>query len=257
MARLAKQSTTWSDDDDDFPDLDALVSSKKLQAQVKEPKANRKQKARSSTGETLKPATTIRRRKLGPLTDNLLLRAWTPDSTENILEETHVPQEKELSKPRRTRVELRTRNTRPAVVVPSSPADREDEYVSAQEEVTIIEDVSMFDDTFHSCASEGSEFNEEDEDDVFGAATPPRRTPAKPRLQGKNRKSSGRTKGDASSERRSAFLTEEEDESQPALNRGASRRQDSESQLSIARKGEGKANRSDKDLADTLSKLRL
>jgi hypothetical protein len=244
MARLARAPTTWSDDDDEFPDIDALVATKKSQAKKAGSTTQQKLKVPTTTQEAEKPTPAVRRRKLGPLTDNLLLRAWTPDSAEEGREERHSF--KEEAKPRRTRVELRTRNTKPAVVVPSSPADQDEEYVSAKEEVTIIEEVSMCGDSFHSCDSEGSEFSgseeEEGDDDVFGVDTPPSRPPAKPRFQTKDRKVSGRTgEGVAASKE----LGVDEDKEPP--------KHDDASSEPTRKRGEAKV----RGLADTLSKLRL
>jgi hypothetical protein len=247
MARLARAPTTWSDDDDEFPDIDALVATKKLHT-TKKAGSTTQQKPKVPTTtqaqEAEKPTPAVRRRKLGPLTDNLLLRAWTPDNAEEGREERHSF--KEEAKPRRTRVELRTRNITPAVVVPSSPADQDEEYVSAKEEVTIIEEVSMFGDSFHSCDSEGSEFSgseeEEDDDDVFGVDTPPSRPPAKPRFQTKDRKVPGRTgEGVAASKE----LGVDEDKEPP--------KHDDASSEPTRKRGEAKV----RGLADTLSKLRL
>ncbi|KAK4203588.1 SprT-like family-domain-containing protein [Triangularia verruculosa] len=119
---------------------------------------------------------TVRRRKLAPTggVSSSLLRAWTPeDSVERELKPKKKVQkpvveeeEEEDEKPRRTRVELRTKKTKVSALresLESKPED-EQEYVSAREEVSIIEDVSMFDDTFHSCESE-EEQQEEDHDD--------------------------------------------------------------------------------------------
>jgi hypothetical protein len=258
MARLARAPTTWSDDDDEFPDIDALVATKKLHT-TKKAGSTTQQKPKVPTTtqaqEAEKPTPAVRRRKLGPLTDNLLLRAWTPDNAEEGREERHSF--KEEAKPRRTRVELRTRNITPAVVVPSSPADQDEEYVSAKEEVTIIEEVSMFGDSFHSCDSDGSEFSgsdeeEDDDDDVFGVDTPPSRPPAKPRFQTKDRKVPGRTGGGVAGSRKLEVDEDKEDKPRRVSAREAPKNDDSSSEPARKR-GEGKV----KGLADTLSKLRL
>ncbi|KAK4149105.1 SprT-like family-domain-containing protein [Chaetomidium leptoderma] len=261
LAKLAKPPTAWSDDDGEFPDIDALVNSKKPPTEKDASKARQNAKGRPKTEEPANPPATVRRRKLGPLTDNLLLRAWAPDSAGGDWDEKHSLQEKS-AKPRRTRVELRTRNTKPAVVIPSSPADQDEEYVSAQEEVTIIEEVSMFDDdTFHSCGSEDSEFSgredAEEDDEEFSADYPPMRPPAKPRSQAKDRKRTGRTSEDAPGRNNFKVGGEEEDNSPSTLNRESSACQDPASKPARQQKREGKAKKADKDLADTLSKLRL
>lgn len=214
MARLARSRRDWSDDDDDddeFPDIGTLVRNRKLQAQENASPAG--MEVRSGTEEGAKPeisarpATVVRRRKLGQLSDNLLLRAWTPEIAGG---GHHQTREKEKMEPQRRQTEANTRTTRLAAVNPPSPGEQEEDYVSAKEEITIIE-VSIADDTFHSCGSEGagddddlekpeddsdleesedSEFEGteslgSDGDDDFLADSPPRRPAAKPRIQPK------------------------------------------------------------------------
>jgi hypothetical protein len=254
MARLARAPTTWSDHDDEFLDIDALVATKKLQTKKAGPTTQRKPKAPAKAQEVEKPTTAVRRRKLGPLTDNLLLRAWTPDSAEEDREEKHSF--KEDVKPRRTRVELRTRNIKPAVAVPSSPVDPDEEYVSAKEEVTIIEEVSMFGDSFHSCDSEGSEFSgsdEDDDDDVFGVDTPPSRAPAKPRFQTKDKKVPARTGEGVTSSKEFGRQEDNDDRPRQVSAREPPKDEDAASDMPARKRAEGKV----KGLADTLSKLRL
>ncbi|KAK4034534.1 SprT-like family-domain-containing protein [Parachaetomium inaequale] len=259
MARLAKPRATRSDDDDDeFPDIDALVSRKKLQAEDDAPKARRKATGPLRTGDATKPPTTVRRRKLGPLSDNLLLRAWTPDSAEEDREGGYSRRENESSEPRRTRVELRTRKSKPTAVLPSSPLNQDEEYVSAQEEVTIIEDVSVFDDTFHSCNSEDSAFSgsedAEEEDEDFLADSPPRRPPAKSMFRLMDKKQLERNSEDAA-----ANCTESKgkEEDRYRSKRELSTGNDPWSKPAGAVKGEKKTKKGDKDLADSMSKLRL
>ena len=259
MARLAKSSISWSDDDDDeFPDIGALVGRKQLQVQEDASATRSKAKGRKKTEEPAKSAPAVRRRKLGPLTDNLLLRAWTPDSVGDRKEEKRSLNERQATIPRRARVELRTRSTKPAAAIPPSPADEEEEYVSAQEEVTIIEEVSMFDDTFHSCDSEGSEFSghedSEEGDGDFFADSPPRKASTKPRIQVKPRKRPGQHSEDATSRDDFDVL---EDEEAAELDRLPKKAQDSLSMPATGLKGVGKLGKPGKDLADTMSRLRL
>ncbi|KAK4231940.1 SprT-like family-domain-containing protein [Podospora fimiseda] len=198
----------WSDDDsddDEFPDLANLVPKKAETKTEKEKESN------------AAPTTAVRRRKLGSIPDNKsLLRAWTPEdgeekevktSSQRKKEEVTGPQKlKKEGTLRKDRVELRTRKSKSASVSPPSPKDdqdwEEEEFLSAQEEVeiSIIEDVSLADDSFHSCESEGTETGdlggdgseeEEDEDDSEDddfyedlEDTPPRPS-TKSRIQGK------------------------------------------------------------------------
>lgn len=255
MARLAKSSTSWSDDDEDeFPDIGALVGRKQLQDQEDASTTQSKTKGRKKTDEATKPAPAVRRRKLGPLTDNLLLRAWTPDNAGERKEEKRSFNERQATIPRRARVELRTRSTKPATAIPSSPADEDEEYVSAQEEVSIIEEVSMFDDTFHSCDSEGSEFSgledSEEGDEDFFADSPPRKTSTKPRIQVRNRKRSGQG-GEAETSREAFDVLEDEEGNKPD-------RPPKKTQDDLPRPARGrKLGKPGKDLADTMSRLRL
>lgn len=257
MARLARPATVWSDDDDDdeFPDIGVLVRRKKTQAQDN-PSHSATETGERPGGdeEPKKPATGIRRRKLGPLSDNLLLRAWTPDSTED---ERQRCRDKENVEPRRTRVELRARKATPAAVTPPSPEDQENDFVSAREEVSIVEEVSIADDTFHSCESEGSEFQDSDSeyrgsddesDDIFGSS-PPRRPPAKPRIQLREKK-------------HSALDAEDRRCREPTtINQGrglAPKGPIPESKPAKTRTGREKAKKEEgKGLADTLSRLQL
>ena len=245
MARLAKSSTARSDhsDDDEFPDLDALVSRKKSQDREDAP-----------------TKTTIRRRKLGPLTDNLLLKAWTPGHPRKSTEERHSLEEREATKPRRARVELRTRNTKPVAVIASSPAGQDEEYVSAKEEITLIEEVSIIDDTFHSCDSDGSASSEfeDKEDEDFLADFLPRRLTIKPSLRGKDSKLPGRARGEA--EGRDDFqvkVDQEEDRPQREANPGRSISQPPASKPSARRKETRKPKHADEELTNTLSGLCL
>ena len=51
MARLARAPTTWNDDDDEFPDIDALVATKKSQT-TKKAGSTTQQKPRGTQNDT-------------------------------------------------------------------------------------------------------------------------------------------------------------------------------------------------------------
>ncbi|KAK4247156.1 SprT-like family-domain-containing protein [Corynascus novoguineensis] len=262
MARVARPRTIWSDDDDaEFPDINALVARRKVQPQNNEPKARRILKETPRAKEPATTAKTVRRRKLAPLTDNLLMRAWTPDSAEADSENDGTSLEKDFFAPRRTRVELRTRNTKPTVVMPPSPSNDEEEYVSAQEEITIIEDVSMFDDTFHSCNSDDSEFlvdgDTEEENESVPAGSPPRRPRARPSFQGKDKKRpTGPVKNRLASQL-SEFEGIEEENRQLATKRQASTQRGSTLKQKKGANAVGITKEGNKDLIDSMSKLLL
>ncbi|KAK3899489.1 SprT-like family-domain-containing protein [Staphylotrichum tortipilum] len=254
MTRTAKPSTIWSDDGDEFPDLDALISRKKTTTQVqarKDAQTPRPKPAPCQMVDGLAAPATVRRRKLGPLTDNLLLRAWKPDSEAEEGEENRpLFQEEEVTRPRRARIELRTRTVKPAVIVPSSPAGQDETYVSAREEVTVIEEASIFDDTFHSCGSEGSEFDiheDDEEDEDFVAEYIPRAPATKPQARPQVNKRAGCVNRKTAPSNPPEEEDDEDDEPRlPARRRPAARKAAQDA-------AEEKA----KDLADTLSQLRL
>ncbi|KAH6847402.1 SprT-like family-domain-containing protein [Chaetomium sp. MPI-CAGE-AT-0009] len=257
MARLAK-STIWSDDDE-FPDIDALVSGKKPRTQKDAPKSRQKTSGLLRMETPAKPAVTVARRKLGPLTDNLLLRAWTPESAEDDGEGRGSDRETENMEPRRTRVELRARRTRAAAAPASSPL-QDEEYVSAQEEVTVIEDISAFDGTFHSCYSEGSDYSDSEEaeqDRKSQLKPPPARLPVKPMLRVADDKRPGRPREDATNNY--CYTREEEENRNQSEPDGESsmRRHGAASKTAKEQKGGRKRNKTAKDLADSMSKLRL
>ncbi|GAB1317634.1 HMG box-containing protein [Madurella fahalii] len=168
MVRLAKSITDWGDDEDEaeFPDIFSPVRKKREQSKQAATTVRLETNKTLRLEKSAKPATAVRKRRLGPLSDNLLLRAWTPESAED---EKNRCREKENSEPRRTRVKLRPRKAKQSITTPYSPEDKEEECISAQEEAA-VDDTSLFDATFHSCASEGSELNEseyeEEEDDA-------------------------------------------------------------------------------------------
>lgn len=270
MARLAKSTTIWSDDDE-FPDIDGLVNGKKPGSLKNASKSRQNQNRPLKVEEPTKPASTVRRRKLGPLTDNLLLRAWIPDNAEDDGERRNLGRKRENIEPRRTRVELRTRKSKPAAALASSPL-QDEEYVSAQEEVTIIEDVSMFDGTFHSCnseASEGSEGSESlegseysgsesvDEEETSEGNPPPTRLRVKPMLRKADKKPPRRTNEDTINDY-CAPPKDEESRNRPGSDgRPSTRRHDAASKPERPQKGETKTQKATKELADSMAKLRL
>jgi hypothetical protein len=263
MVRLAKpQATAWNDDDDEFPEIGALVNNNK-KSQQKSNAFPIRARAKDNGDETPKPPATVRRRKLQPLTDNLLLGAWTPGGAEDDGPERHASQRQTDTKPRRARVELRTRSVKTTATIPSSPAEQDEEYVSAKEEVTFIEEASVLDDTFHSCDSDDSDFevyedNEEsEEDEDFIAQVLSGKRPARTGSETRSRRPPVRN--------RKAGIggqgPEEKDE-EDVKTRRPSGWEAPEPLISAPRTGrksntEGKAKRRGKDIADTMSKLRL
>ncbi|KAH6615722.1 SprT-like family-domain-containing protein [Chaetomium sp. MPI-SDFR-AT-0129] len=256
-------------DDDEFEDIDVPARTRKPRTQDDAPKRRLKERHQPDSGENIIPPFTVRRRKLGALTDNLLLQAWTPrNAGEEWETESLPPRTNTDTRPRRTRVELRTRTTKPAVTLPSSPLDKDEEFVSAKEEVTIIEDVSLFDDTFHSCNSEGPEFGSstekekeaeedeedepEDDDDDFVPDSPPRNA-AKPKVRGLGKRQPKPSSVDIFGDDSLDDESEDDEDDEPYIRSSktrALRRQNTQSRPELRVKGEAA-------LADSMSKLRL
>lgn len=140
--------------DDEFPDLRDIASFK----------ANA---FNSSVGsQTTRPAqpptkSAVRRRKLGAITDNPLLRPWG-DRTSSTPAPKYAAPEKTSTAPQR--VELRTKKTKP--VVTSVEIDDDSEEGSVQEE-TIIEDFSEDDEGSDFEGSESSASEAEDDGPTF------------------------------------------------------------------------------------------
>ncbi|KAK4218478.1 SprT-like family-domain-containing protein [Rhypophila decipiens] len=168
-----------SDDesDDEFPDITFLAKNKIVSRVTDQPRAVRGDGEFSQFSQNAnkvpKAPAAVRRRKLAPIANNnALLRAWTPES----------PSDKD-SKPRNNkvpRVELRTKSTRKATKVPLSTTQTEltQEDFAEEEEVTIIEEVSIIpeshdqieeeddsDDVFQSAESNVSTFEDDDDSD--------------------------------------------------------------------------------------------
>lgn len=168
------------DDDDDFPDLATLARRKIEQLQsgiAGSEKGKESDDHAEKAQKTSKPpaVTSMRRRKLVPVTNNALLRAWAPDSIDDSDESLgNSRQEKaKLSQP--PRAELRTRKPKNTAGAPTTSDRRniEEEDVSEQKEVTIIEEISIInidddddddDDVFQSAESNASDFEDSDED---------------------------------------------------------------------------------------------
>jgi hypothetical protein len=230
MARLSKPLEDWSDDDDSdgFPSIFEMAHKSRKPSNQDASSVQLKTNELPKTEKVARPPTSVRRRRLGPLSDNLLLRAWTPESAE---QENSPCREKENTEVRRTRVELRTRKTKSTAL---SIAHRfEDEnYASAQDDFKVAEDVSSLEDTFHSCLSEGSEFTDPDTDSDSGKENNHHRAPISSIMR---RKGKPPKLDERKSPKRATQLTKAREKSAAAV----------------------KEMKAGEDVADTLSRLRL
>lgn len=166
--RIIDDSSSDSDDgnsssgDDEFPDLKDLSKLKPLKT------ATAKNVGKPMTQTEQTPAKSVRRRKLGVINDNPLLRPFGNISSATPVRKNEAPVKKKSTTPQR--IELRTRKTRP--VITSLEVDDSSEAESIQEE-TIIEDFSGSD----FDASQSSDEDEDDDDSTFGEV--PQRSPSK------------------------------------------------------------------------------
>lgn len=159
----SSDSNSDSNSDDDFPDLKDVVKAPKL--------ASARNTGLPVSQSEQPAAKSVRRRKLGAIADNPLLRplGGTTWSSSTPIEKNKAGARKKSITPQR--IELRTRKTKS--IVTSFEVDDSSEAGSIHEE-TIIEDFSGSDFGASLSADE-----EEDDDSTFGEA--PQRSPSKPK----------------------------------------------------------------------------
>lgn len=201
MARPSRPRIVDSSDDSDdsLPDLAALAKKKKLATQKKNVSKAAFEENGVDENPTKAPAT-VRRRKLGPISDKGLLGGWKPTGA---LDEMDAPisRAKEESKSRKPRVELRARKPSPAQVSPPPEDEKEEDgpsgYLSAKEEVTFVEEASTLDCGFETAQSSASDFEDSlgdfivDDSDSEPSFAPPPKTTLRERT-GKPRQTKGR-----------------------------------------------------------------
>ncbi|KAJ4423249.1 hypothetical protein N0V82_002110 [Gnomoniopsis sp. IMI 355080] len=159
---IDSSSDNDSNSDDEFPDLKDIAELEATKL------ATARNIARPIFSKTETPAPkSVRRRKLGVIADNPLLRPLGGTSSSTPIKEGVAPVTKKSTTPQR--VELRTRKTKP--VITSFEVNGISEAESIQEE-TIIEDFSGSD----FGASESAD-EESDNDSTFGEI--PQRSPSK------------------------------------------------------------------------------
>lgn len=181
-ARPTRPLRDISDDDDneddEFPDIAVLVQ-RKLESRETEKTAKFQDSDDCSQQNADKapqqPAASVRRRRLAPIANNnALLGAWNPDSPTAAGGKGDKPRRKKEGWA--PRVELRTKSTKSAISVrlSSTKTNLEQTDVAEEEEITIIEEVSVMhddnddddsDDVFQSAESNASNFEEEEDDD--------------------------------------------------------------------------------------------
>ncbi|KAK4445049.1 SprT-like family-domain-containing protein [Podospora aff. communis PSN243] len=186
MARLRVIDSS-DESDDSLPDLAALA-----RGQRKLPPRSTAKKQQvtadndedeSTEKEPVKAPATVRRRKLGNISDNALLRQWTPDLTKAGTDDASVAEERK-PRTRRPRVAFRSRTSLSGPAALSE--DQDGGYGSNQEDATIIEEVSLAEDMFDTADEDSSAFeddlgdfivddSEEDESVVEVRPNPPKK----------------------------------------------------------------------------------
>jgi hypothetical protein len=261
--------TDTGSDDDEFPDIGTLASRKKMQNRA-DASATQPQPEAQSAGEAAsgkgKPKAPIRRRKLAPLTNNLLLKPWVPESTTDGHENYSRQEKEKIVRPSRKITATRAGNAKPAAVIAPPVTERkeeadeeETEFVSAQEDLGSSEE-SVTDEESLQSDSDGSEFedNESDDNDSdsdglgFWSDIPP----AKPRLRLRRSKELGHSAQVPESRQRSTSGTEGEGLSYRGPSERPSEKRGRGAHPVRARRQDGKL-KVEKDLADTLLELQL
>lgn len=176
----SSSSGSDSNSEDELPDL-RNISISKSQAAKSAPVGNISTTAHIQQEKLLPNKSTVRRRKLGSIADNPLLRPFSDNSSSTPLKQAETARKKKTTTPQR--IELRTRITKPA---PASLSDDEFSEAGSIHEETILEDFSGSD----FAASQSSD--EEDGDDSIQAFVQYSPTNAK------TRKTSGESKRSSS-----------------------------------------------------------
>lgn len=156
--------TSDEESDDEFPDLATLVAQAQAKPLSPERRRDTVQDPPSLTPPVQSPAKrqAVRRRKLGQLPENMLLKPWTPDEVGTAPKDNDPPFTTDSMRPSkpamrasRPRVQLRTRkNSTTIVVTPVNYDNRlEGDVDSPAEEISIadgasVDDSSDFQDTF-------------------------------------------------------------------------------------------------------------
>jgi hypothetical protein len=189
MARPSRPRIVDSSDESDnsLPDLTALAAKKKKKlATPRNPAPEATPEENGVEGKPAKAPATVRRRKLGPISDKGLLGGWKPAGT---LDEVDAPifRASEDTKSRKLRVELRARKPAPAQATPPPEDEKEEEdgpsgYLSAREEATITEEITILDCGLETAQSSASDFEDSlgdfivDDSDSEPCAPPPKTT---------------------------------------------------------------------------------
>lgn len=232
--------------DDEFPDLQDIVSFK-----AKASKNAGTSVAKPNQFDTNK--NTVRRRKLGAIADNPLLRPLGDGffSTPARTNRDEIGPKRKSTTPQR--IELRTRKTKP--VVTSVEVNDVSETESVQEE-TVIEDFSEDDGGSDFEASESEA--EEDDESTFGDFQQHSPSKSKRTEQASEGRKAPRERKRSPSPS-AQLLTEalEAEERDDARGSGSSRAEKYRRQKASSSKTEGPRMSQPDDLADPLSKLRM
>lgn len=237
--------------DDEFPELKDIVS-------FKAKASNKSASSPTTKTEPLCPPnkSAVRRRKLGVIADNPLLRPLSDRGSSTSTPKETAPKKKSPTTPQR--VELRTRKTKP--IVNSIEVDDHSEAGSIQEE-TIIEDFSEDDDGGSDFKGSGSSESEDDGDDDHGSlfGEPSQRSPSKyKRTKGSQepRPSRGRRRSSSPSAQLLAEALEAEERSETHKS-GSSCKTVAKNKASFTPADGSEQCPSSADLVDPLSKLRM
>lgn len=137
-----------SSEEDEFPDINTLVqrTNKKTQGlNSNNPRKSSKATEHAAEGAKTTKTPAVRRRKLGQLPDNLLLKPWSRDGTPTDATPSTANLTGSISRPR---VQLRARKQEStAQITPIQGEAEQEKGNSAEEEETFIEEATVDDDS--------------------------------------------------------------------------------------------------------------
>jgi len=262
MARPSRPRVLDSSDEDDdsFPDIRTLARQETKPTSREKTKPPEKDVSGANIDAAEKAPGTVRKRRLGQKPDTVLLRGWTANVGTG-RDGVQPRGEEDESRPRRPRIALRSRAIRMTGRPKVAGEDSDEPCISAQEEVTITEEVSLVGDLSGGAESEGSDsdsdfedsladFIVDDDDDLSTAESETRSTP-NPTSRLRERKPTRSTVKPIASSRKDVAVHENS-------NRDSSNKRLPLQSQELPRRGTSRSKRcGEKDLADAFSGLKL
>lgn len=171
--------------DDELPDIRALVRGNKEADRRKVPVHHTNEKnstPRAAEENAARGSNTVRRRKLGQVSGQSLLRPWKQDDPSRPRDASEPRKSGAAQRSEQPTLRLRERKPRAAAEVIPAEEEDDEEFISAKEEITIVEEAgseynaSVFSDGQTSDFEDDSEFEQDS-----GLDPSPKKRSLKPR----------------------------------------------------------------------------